>query len=125
MCAGGDCKTSERKATSQRVPDPSVRIELGAPFGDPESCGSGGRYQNCHYTDWYIDGFEPHQTLRGTCHALRASDGQHMTWEDPTLPLDKNGQYNGGQPGCWPHGAHQEVWIVLEGTESNHLKAPW
>ncbi|MDI3330036.1 MAG: Ig-like domain-containing protein [Micrococcus sp.] len=128
VCADGECASTEREATTGAVPDPTLRFALGAPFGDPESCGANGAYKNCHYSVLNASGFEPNQRITGgTCHGIAARDGRHFTWENGTVDftVDADGRLVDGNVGCWPTDNHSEVWVVAGGVESNHIRGPW
>jgi large repetitive protein len=130
VCVTGtsECKSTSTSATTLPVPDPTIRLSLGAPFGDPESCGADGRYKNCHYSVVNASGFEPNQTVSGgTCHGIQVGTGRKLTWEPGSVDftVDGNGNLVNGNVGCWPHDDHAEVWIVAGGVESNRIRAPW
>lgn len=128
MCADGDCATSERPATSQRVPDPTTSLALGAAFGDPEACGGDSAFKNCHYSVLNARGFEPHQAVTGgTCRGIRAEDGRETSWYPGEVDFiaDAEGRLVNGNVGCQPHDALSAVWIEIGGTVTNRINAPW
>ncbi|WP_313821505.1 Ig-like domain-containing protein [Citricoccus sp.] len=128
VCADGDCASSESSVSSITVPPPSIQFSLGAPFGDPEACGAGSAYQNCHYTVLNASGFEPNEYVSGgTCHGIRSDNGQVGTWEQGNVDftVDGQGRLIDGNVGCWPHDLYSEAWIVVAGLESNHIRGPW
>jgi hypothetical protein len=129
VCATGtsECQSTSTSATTLPVPDPTIQFSLGAPFGDPESCGAGGAYQNCHYSVLNARGFEPNQYVSGgTCHGIRP-DGQPGAWErgNVDFTVDGNGNLVNGNVGCWPNDNYIEVWVEVAGLKSNSIKAPW
>ncbi|MFC4430592.1 Ig-like domain-containing protein [Citricoccus alkalitolerans] len=128
VCADGDCATSERPATSQRVPDPTTSLALGAAFGDPEACGGDNAFKNCHYSVLNARGFEPHQAVTGgTCRGIRAEDGRETSWYPGEVDFiaDAEGRLVNGNVGCQPHDALSAVWIEIGGTVTNRIYAPW
>ena len=128
VCADGDCTSTERSATSQRVPDPTVRLSLGASFGDPEACGGNSTFKNCHYSVVNASGFEPNQAVTGgTCRGIRADTGQETAWYPGEVDFvaDANGRLVDGNIGCWPHDDLTAVWIEIGGTVSNRINGPW
>ncbi|XKH55825.1 Ig-like domain-containing protein [Citricoccus nitrophenolicus] len=128
VCADGDCASSESTVSSITVPPPSIQFSLGAPFGDPEACGAGSAYKNCHYTKVNASGFEPNQYVSGgTCYGIRSDNGQVGTWEQGNVDftVDGQGKLIDGNVGCWPHDLYREAWIEIAGLESNHIRGPW
>jgi hypothetical protein len=127
VCADGECASSERQATTGAVPDPSIQLSLGAPYGDPESCGSGNAYKNCHYSVVNASGFEPNEYVSGgTCYGIKPN-GQSGAWEQGNVDftVDANGSLVNGNVGCWPNDNYVEVWMEVAGLRSNSIRAPW
>ena len=128
VCADGDCTSSESSISSITVPPPSIQLSIGAPFGDPEACGAGGAYKDCHYTVVNASGFEPNEYVSGgTCHGIRSDTGQPATWEQGNVDFTVNaqGKLIDGNVGCWPNDRYNEVWFEVAGIETNHIHAPW
>jgi hypothetical protein len=115
----GNRSGSDRGVTvSIAAPPPPSAVTLskgGSALGRP-GCSS----PSCAYLDVSVSGFSANATVTIVC---RASNGDEGGWYSYTRTTDGNGNgfWPGSSGGCYYGYAGRQVWVTVNGTESNHV----
>lgn len=129
VCATGteDCETTQKRATSLPIPDPSVRISQGRSVdGIKSNCGPGKEFENCNPTHFEIAGFDA-GPVEVTCVAVGAegtsSAGREYEFITGTMTIPESGSYTGTPGMCIMHDDHAQLFVRIKeyGLESNRL----
>lgn len=137
VCVTGTstCDTVTKSATSQRIPDPTASLQLGAAADATGLCAepdaAENLYTNCHYSRLILDHFEPNSSHGIECVGTTAPGhpsgaGRSLVWNTATIRTDANGAFDGFPDACIITDRLTSAKVVIDGSLStNTLTAPW